>query len=109
MINEVRESPIYRFHGRLLDLSQIWHLYQDADGNVYVNGVCIANYIPYENYIKLEKKFFSYRGHIMTDKQTLKVIKNPFKKAVCILAMKYWRWFQRTIGVNNDTYTGNNR
>lgn len=59
---EVRESPIYRFHGRLLDLSQIWHLYQNADGNVYVNGVCIAYYIPYENYIELEKKFFNYRG-----------------------------------------------
>lgn len=38
----------------------------------------------------------------MTDKQKLKVIKNPFKKAICILAMKYWRWFQKTIGVNND-------
>lgn len=38
----------------------------------------------------------------MTDKQTLKVIKNPFKKFICISAMKYWRWFQRTIGVNND-------
>ena len=38
----------------------------------------------------------------MTDKQTLKVIKNPFKKAICILAMKYWRWFQNKIGVNND-------
>ena len=38
----------------------------------------------------------------MTDKQTLKVIKNPFKKFICISAMKYWQWFQRTIGVNND-------
>ena len=39
----------------------------------------------------------------MTDKQTLKVIKNPVKKAICILAIRYWRWFQKkTIGVNND-------
>lgn len=38
----------------------------------------------------------------MTDKQTLKVIKNPFKKAIYILAMGYWRWFQKKIGVNND-------
>ena len=36
----------------------------------------------------------------MTDKQTLKVIKNPFKKAICILAMREWRWFQKKIGVN---------
>ena len=38
----------------------------------------------------------------MTDKQTLKVIKNPFKKAICILAMREWRWFQKKLGVNND-------
>lgn len=30
------------------------------------------------------------------------IIKNPFKKAICILAMKYWRWFQKMTGVNND-------
>ena len=35
----------------------------------------------------------------MTDKQTLKVIKNPIKKAICILAMREWRWFQKKIGV----------
>lgn len=62
MINEVRDTPIYRFHGRLLDISQIWHLFCDADRNVYANGVRIANFIPQEDYIKLEKKFFSYRG-----------------------------------------------
>lgn len=38
----------------------------------------------------------------MTDRQTLKVIKNPIKKAICILAMREWRWFQKKIGVNND-------
>ncbi len=62
MIKEVRDTPIYRFLGRLLDISQIWHLYQNADGNVYANGVIIAYFVPIEDYIKLEKKFFSYRG-----------------------------------------------
>ena len=38
----------------------------------------------------------------MTYKQTLKVIRNPVKKAICILAMKYWKWFQKMTGVNND-------
>ena len=62
MIEEVRETPIYRFHGRLLDISQIWHLFLDADRHVYVNGVKIASFVPYKDYENLEKKFFSYRG-----------------------------------------------
>lgn len=62
MIREVRDTPIYRFHGRLLDISQIWHLFIDSDRDVYANGVRIASFIPMEDYIKLEKKFFSYRG-----------------------------------------------
>jgi len=62
MIEEVRDTPIYRFLGRLLDVSQIWHLFIDTDGNVYANGVKIAGFVQSEDYIKLEKKFFSYRG-----------------------------------------------
>lgn len=62
MIEEVRDTPIYRFHGRLLDISQIWHLFIDADRHVYVNGVKIASFVPTEDYIELEKKFFSYKG-----------------------------------------------
>jgi len=63
MINEVRgDTPIYRFYGRLLDISQIWCLFIDGDNHVYANGVKIANFVAMENYIKLEKKFFSYRG-----------------------------------------------
>ena len=62
MIREVLDTPIYRFHGRLLYISQIWHLFLDADNHVYVNGVKIASFVPMEDYIKLEKKFFSYRG-----------------------------------------------
>ena len=53
----IREIPIYRFHGRLLDISQIWHLFLDADNHVYVNGVKIASFVPTEDYINLEKKF----------------------------------------------------
>lgn len=48
----------------------------------------------------IDEEFYS--GMIMADKQTLKVIKNPVKKAMCILAMRYWRWLQKKIGVNND-------
>lgn len=62
MIREVRDTPIYRFHGRLLDISQIWHLFLDTDRYVYVNGVKIAGSVPTEDYIELEKKFFSYKG-----------------------------------------------
>lgn len=62
MIEEVRDTPIYRFYGMLLDISQIWHLFIDVDRDVYVNGVKIASFVPVESYIKLEKKFFSYRG-----------------------------------------------
>ena len=58
----IREIPIYRFHGRILDISQIWHLFLDANNHVYVNGVKIASFVPTEDYINLEKKFFSYRG-----------------------------------------------
>jgi hypothetical protein len=38
----------------------------------------------------------------MTDKQTLKTIKNPFKKAICILAMKCWRWLKKLEEKLND-------
>jgi hypothetical protein len=38
----------------------------------------------------------------MTDKQTLKVIKNPFKKAICILAMRVWRWLKKLEEKLND-------
>lgn len=62
MIDEVRESPIYRLHGRLLDLSLIWSLEQTADGHIYVNGVRTVCFASTEDYINLEKKFFSYRG-----------------------------------------------
>lgn len=54
------------------------------------------------NHIGINFDDFLKEEGIITDKQTLKVIKNPVKKAICILAMKYWRWFQKTIGVNND-------
>lgn len=64
MINEVRgDTPIYRFEGTLLDISQIWCLFIDRDNHVYVNGVKIASFVVMENYIELEKKFFSYRGY----------------------------------------------
>ena len=62
MISEVRDTPIYRFGGRLLDVSLIWGLEQTAEGHVWVNGVRMMCFCPEEDYIKLEKKFFSYRG-----------------------------------------------
>jgi hypothetical protein len=58
----MRESPIYRLHGRLLDVSLIWGLERTPDGDIYVNGTPMVSCTSYEDYMKLEKKFFSYRG-----------------------------------------------
>ena len=33
----------------------------------------------------------------MTDKKTLKTIKSPLKKAICILAMKHWKWLKKRL------------
>ena len=38
----------------------------------------------------------------MTNKQTLKIIKDPIKKAICILAMKCWRWLKKLEEKLND-------
>lgn len=42
MIEEVRDTSIYRFRDMLLDISQIWYLFQDITGHVYANGIRIA-------------------------------------------------------------------
>lgn len=62
MIEEVRDTPIYRFGDILLDISQIWCLSQDIEGYIYANGICIARSVAKKDYTNLEKKFFSYRG-----------------------------------------------
>lgn len=62
IIEKFKEKPIYRFRDMLLDVSQIWYLFQDITGHVYANGIRIARSVSKKDYTDLEKKFFNYRG-----------------------------------------------